>query len=58
VKEHQFSFVGIDGQAEPAQPGEKKRSRSSELLRYCGEGRSRGIYTTVINIEGQVFRGP
>jgi hypothetical protein len=29
VKEHKFSFVGIDCKAEPAQPGKKKGSRSS-----------------------------
>jgi hypothetical protein len=52
VKEHKFSFVGIDREAEPTQPGKKERCRSSELLRDCGEGGGGGINTPVINVEG------
>jgi hypothetical protein len=29
MEKHEFSFVGIDHEAEPMQPREKERSRSS-----------------------------
>jgi hypothetical protein len=58
VKEHEFSLVGINREAEPVQPGKKKGGCRSELLRDCGEGGGSGINTPIVDVEGQVLRRP